>query len=329
MKKLIILISLLILLSCEEVVWEDCRFIRGVTLLSRTKDGFLNESVVMTLEKLRDLGVESIIIVFDYYIDDQKIFPTKSTASDESIINAIKLVKNMGMRVALKPHINPIDGTWRGDMSFRWEDEWNTFFINYQDFILRYAEIAEKYHLDLFVIGTELAETVSRSEWKTIIDNIRKKFRGSLTYASHHAMYKKIEWWDKLDYIGVDCYFSLSDNVNPRPKNIQDNWIKIIEKMRSFAEAKRKKILITEVGFQSREGTSIIPWYDEKKMKNMKDDQNEQALCYETILKNCDYKFLGGLYWWQCYYDSEKDPDKYGFIGKEAEKVIFKNWKKK
>ena len=35
---------------------------------------------------------------------------------------------------------------------------------------------------------------------------------------------------------------------------------------------------------------------------------------------------VGLLYWWQCYYDSEKDPDKYGFIGKEAEKVIFKNW---
>jgi len=57
----------------------------------------------------------------------------------------------------------------------------------YGAFILTYANLAQKAHVNIFCIGTELEQFVShRPEyWHALISKIRKVYSGKLTYADH------------------------------------------------------------------------------------------------------------------------------------------------
>ena len=42
---------------------------------------------------------------------------------------------------------------------------------------------------------------------------------GKLTYAENWDQYHKIPFWGKLDYVGIDVYFSLNQESIPLWKN--------------------------------------------------------------------------------------------------------------
>ncbi len=91
------------------------------------------------------------------------------------------------------------------------------WFSNYEKFILHYAELAEKNHLDILCIGTELQKTIPKEkEWRSLIKKIRYVYHGPLTYAANfYVEFEKITFWDELDYIGIQAYFPLSKSNDP------------------------------------------------------------------------------------------------------------------
>jgi len=54
-----------------------------------------------------------------------------------------------------------------------------------------------------------------RLQLEKLIKKIREVYRGKLTYAAEGINAKNIEFWDALDYIGIDAYFALTDKINP------------------------------------------------------------------------------------------------------------------
>lgn len=243
----------------------------------------------------------------------------------------IQNLREMGFKVMLKPHIwigghNLDPDNWRSKIDFddaRMRRKW---FDSYTEFILSEAKLAQRTGVEILVVGTELVGvSIYTDEWREIINKVREVFTGKLTYAAEGMNAQKIEFWDALDYIGIDAYFPLTNKNEPTLDELSWGWKTYEPHIRALSEKYDKQVIFTEIGFKSVEGTAIEPWEWKKEGRT---SQQEQALAFEaTRLAFKDKPYLAGVFVWKYFTDMnsyERGNVEKGFTPykKEAEKVI-------
>ena len=97
--------------------------------------------------------------------------------SDEGIITTARLAKEQGIRVMLKPHLvlpNNLS-KWRHDIEMDNKEDWEKWFLTYEQWIMSYAELAEENYIDMLSIGTELYQATTKypNQWRQLIDKVR------------------------------------------------------------------------------------------------------------------------------------------------------------
>ena len=307
---------------------QSHRLQRGCVITSWQKEQYTEEAVEETLDQMKDLGCGWVSILSTWYQESEgstEMSPLDTnmsgTPSLESLEHLILKIKEREMYPILKPHIDLENGEWRGSITFEDEGEWRDWFRNYIDFILIYARLAERHQLELFVLGTELKGTTHRQEWTDIIAQVRAVFGGALVYAANHDEYSNVTFWADLDFIGINAYFSLTEQLDPTPDQLDQAFNEIIEEMGAFAQAQQRDIIITEIGYQSFDGTNITPWGASEDVE----DFGEQADCYQAALSAFfDQGWVAGIYFWHTHYD-RYDWDGYAHTDKPAEGVL-RDW---
>ena len=123
----------------------------------------------------------------------------------------------LGMKVLLKPQIW-VPGGFTGDLDFPTVEERREWFASYRDFIMHHAELAVKIKAEIFCIGTEMSKlTRHEAEWRKIVAEVRKTYKGSLTYAAVQGPeFETLKFWDALDYIGLNNYYPLPEDLSTR-----------------------------------------------------------------------------------------------------------------
>ena len=241
------------------------------------------------------------------------IFRTQPrTATDSELLHVITLAHSLGMRVMLKPQLDfSNDPThWRGHIGtvFTSEAQWQDWFTSYQGFINYYATFAQRAGVDMLCIGVELGGTTHREgNWRRIVQDVRQQYKGAITYASlcssgsglPHGEEERITWWDAVDYIGVDVYYTLTDKNAPTVEELKEAWTKRghIALLENLSSRFNKPIIFTEFGYESSDGTNKCPgcWNTGAPI-----DLQEQADCYQAALEVLWGKpWLAGIYWWQ------------------------------
>ena len=210
-------------------------FQAGVTLPLWSVDGYSTAACDAAWGAIAALGANWVAIVPTGYqagVAATQIGPDPAgrSASEASVRHAILAAHAAGLRVLLKPHVDSTDDAWRGTFQPRDRLAW---FASYRGFITGWARVAEETGADLFAVGTELA-TLSgpayTGDWLTIVAGVRAVYHGPLTYAANwgkrptDAEYQQIAWWNKLDYIGIDAYFPLSEQPAPSAADLQAGW---------------------------------------------------------------------------------------------------------
>lgn len=243
----------------------------------------------------------------------------------------IRNLQEMGFRVMLKPHIWIGRGdfdpdNWRSKIDFDDPKKIEAWFSSYEKFILGEAELAEKTGAEMLVVGTELVGVSKYTEeWRKLIEKIRTVYRGKLTYAAEGMNAQKIEFWDDLDYIGIDAYFPLAEIIDPSLEELVEGWKKYEPQIKALSNKYGKQVIFTEIGFKSVQGTAIKPW---EWKQDGKTSEREQALAFEaTSIAFKDKPYLAGIFVWKYFTDInsyERANNEKGFTpyGKEAEKVI-------
>ncbi len=216
----------------------------------------------------------------------------------EGIREDIKMAKQQGFKIMLKPHVWISHGNYTGDFRLTSEENWQKFETSYKKYILEFAAIAEQQNVEMFCMGTEWRKFIKERPqfWFSLIIEIRKIYTGKLTYAANWDEYNETPFWSKLDYIGVNAYFPLSNSNNPSVEQLQNSWQLIIPPLKQLSATSKKPILFTEFGYRSIEGTTIKPWesYTDAAI-NMK----EQQIALEALFKS-NWKetwFEGGFLW--------------------------------
>ena len=289
----------------------------NVELLSRDSDSIV--------ENLKKSGITDISLVITWYQDEQDSTEIKplyiggNSARDEAIIHAINQIHKNGMRVRLKPHVDCVNGTFRGDIIPG--DKW---FESYLDFIIHFAALAREYDVECFCIGTELEGTTYEEydeHWNNLIKEVRKIFKGKVTYAANWSEYKGVLFWNKLDFMGIDAYFPLTDKNNPSQEDLDNAWVAVKREIKEYRDENNiiVPLIFTEVGYQSADGTNKTPWYTSSE----KEDQEEQAMCFKAMLNTMlKEQWFKGFYWWNYFPAKVSRPLDFTIDGKVTEEIL-------
>ncbi|MFT6716727.1 MAG: hypothetical protein ACJA0Q_001375 [Saprospiraceae bacterium] len=244
---------------------------------------------------------------------------------------AIKLAKESGLKVMIKPHVWMSDNSYTGTIKLS-DSSWVNWKSTYKKYIMSFAELAQKQEVDMFCIGTEQYASIKQNTkyWFRLIDEIKKVYKGKLIYAGNWDSYRFCPFWSKLDYIGVDAYFPLSTRSNPSVKQIKREWSLWKKQLADITSRYNKQIVFTECGYKASEYTTVKPWEHDSKKKHCEQCQaNAIDAMFQSIWGSP--WFAGGFIWkWFEHGKSSKQSSKNSFCfqGKIAEKLISREFEK-
>jgi hypothetical protein len=306
-------------------------FQKGIAYTSWWQGEYSSAESDFTISKIiKPLGANWISVVvtcYQQYTYSTQIMcePDAGTPSDDDLIHVIQFIHSQGMKVMLKPHVDIVTdgpGHWRGNIGFgNNEEDWQVWFNEYTDFIIHYAKLAQENQVDYFVIGTELGKTSNRVEnWQTIIRKIRRVFNGPITYAANWDEVFDVSWWNELDAIGVDAYFSLTNTNDPTINQLKEAWEPITNQLGDFSKLWDLPIILTEIGYRSRDGAN------RRASDTQTIDLQEQADCYQAFFESFSGKdWWEGVYWWNWTIDPNQgglEDNDFTANGKPAEEVL-------
>jgi hypothetical protein len=294
---------------------KDLPYLKGFNFAHegyRIYNGYGSRKATESLEKLTDLGTNAIAIVPYGYMRNPNsptflgIANRAGSETDESVIHANAMAKKMGMEVLLKPQLWLRWDSWPGDVEMNSEEDWQAFFHHYHHWIIHYAMLAEIYEMPMFCLGVEFAKaTVQRGkDWRKLIRKARGIYSGKLTYAANWGEeFEKVDFWDELDFIGLNCYYPLSKNDEVSKDELKNNYEKVIDKIEYVCKKYDKPLVFTEIGFRSIN----TPWKEPHAgARNDKYNGQHQKMCYEVIFESIkDKEWCQGILWWKfpCYLD--------------------------
>jgi hypothetical protein len=266
-------------------------FQRGVNFTAEFPAFYGSDRAVEMLKKLPGFGVDSIALVpygFASTKEPQVRGWNTRWEGDAGITQLARVAHSLGMRVLLKPQLwmhsaNPANIDFP-DAAAR--AEW---FRQYRPFLEHYAGLGKEIHADGLCVGVELEKmTPYEQEWRSLITRAREIYPGPLTYAANFGSeFETIKFWDALDWIGLDEYYALPENLSAA---------EIVQKIEAVQRHYQKPVVFTEAGFPSVEGANRTPW-DEPAHRV---DLQAQAQCYEALYR-AFYKqpWFVGIYWWK------------------------------
>ena len=224
----------------------------------------------------------------------------------EGIKTMIKYAKAQNLKVMIKPHIWVRGEGWAGDFVCDTEEDWATWETYYERYVMMYAQIAADYKIEAFCLGTEVRKSVKDRPhfWEQLIDKIRAVYGGKLTYAANWDNYMNVRFWNKLDYIGVDNYYPVSDQILPEVDDMIAAWEPFFEEMKGFSKKVDRPVLFTEYGYRSIDQTAWKQWLLPEHWENAEGEVNltAQVNAYSALYKTFwQEDWVAGGFLWKWY----------------------------
>lgn len=289
----------------------------SVTIQSNRTDG-MGMPTENQLKHLQAIGAEIALIDM---LNVNGVHDYNPQRSDGVMLNqSIELIKKIGLKInMLKPHIglNFGDGFYRGDYA---PSDVPSFFDNWKNILLQYAEICKQNDIPILCIGCEQYHQTDKSNdghWDALTNAIRAKYPNLLlTYALSGS-----EIRDRhdtichyLDLIGVNLYPSYLPgdyNGSQTKEDLIPSWAfdtsgdNYYQYVDFLADHYHKNVLITETGVISKTGglANIIPRHDfDPTVDNLNSSQrdfNVAAVAMQAIFDGiCKDKNVIGLAYW-------------------------------
>jgi len=156
--------------------------------------------------------------------------------------------------------------------------------------------------------------------WYQLIAEVRQSYNGQLTYAANFDNYQSVQFWDALDFIGINAYFKLREfrpeqSEEQQFEAIQVSWDTIFSEIQQLQvrDSLEQKVIFTELGYIYRKNCTVMPWegfgfsiaeVEEKKnllvWSQQKPDLQERAMAIKALHQsNKRYNLLQGILYWK------------------------------
>lgn len=293
------------------------------------------------LGEIKETGADHISLVISWYqknIRSNTLAPhflTKETPKgddlvttpDRQLIDVIERAHHLGLKVFLFPIIRLEERKakeWRGQIN---PTEPATWWESYRQFVLSYARLAARHHVEIYSVGSELCSMEEKTNtWRHLIKEVRDVYPGRLLYSANWDHYRKITFWRDLDFLGINGYYKLASRANPALNELVQQWHRIRDRLYAWQDLYNRPIILTELGYLSMDGTSQAPWdYSKQGPINLE----EQSLCYEAFFRTWGREArLGGVYFWNWFGEGGPADTSYTPRHKPAEQVLTRWFQK-
>lgn len=278
---------------------------KGMSYASWWHGQYSHPDADLALIKLAETGVNWISLIVTWYQDDvtsATIYADSlKTPTNDDLVHAIAYAHSLGFKVMLKPHLDlsndPNPMHWRGMIGWDFtEAKWDEWFASYQAFIEHYAQLAEENGVEQFCVGTELSVSQEQAaRWRAVVADVKSLYGGPLAYAANWDA-ADLTWWDAVEYIGIDAYYSLTGKCDPTVEELMAGWAPHVEALAALADQWDKSILFTEIGYRSVDCANRRPW--EWGTGGIV-DLEEQADAYEAAFASVfNQDWFAGIFWW-------------------------------
>jgi len=118
-----------------------------------------------------------------------------------------------------------------------------------------------------------------------------------MTYAANWGdEFEKVQFWDALDFIGLNCYYPLSNNSEASKAELSSNFEKVKTKIEKVHNKFQKPVVFTEIGFRSIDA----PWIHPHAEGNDSYNETHQDRCYQVVMEGVENEdWYGGILWWK------------------------------
>jgi hypothetical protein len=278
---------------------------RGVVLSSpRGGQIWATDGMKQTMAEVQQLGGNWAAYHPYARINNDGSLRFSTDLDQDTVRKPMEFGRDLGMSVFLIPHIAYWGSkfSWRGEITFETEEEWQRFFSDYKTWTVTMAKMAQAGGAQLFSIGIEYKKTLHREkDWRDIIKAVREVYKGKIVYAANWDSYTNVPFWDAVDYIGVQAYFPVADKADPPESAIREGWKKVLATLKAFSETHKRPILFTELGYNRSTYAAVRPWAYEQGGENAEAVKLRCMKVALDVLKPAS--FLQGVFLWKWFPD--------------------------
>jgi hypothetical protein len=257
-------------------------------------------------------------------------FEAPFAANREAVRRAIAMAHERGLSVFVVPHLWVESGEWRALIDPKTDAGWAAWAKSYGDFVRGWADVAAETHAEMFSAGVELRSWVTSGRapsFAAIVHDIRRKYHGVVTYSANWDDVEDTIVLGELDVIGVNAFYPLADKDGASDSELLAGGRRVQERVHRLAEAWRKPVLFTEIGYTTRADPAHRPWEWPDRMQHVRVDERAQAVAYRSLLLPLlDEPRFMGFFVWRLYADPDdvSQEAEWGFSprGKQAELVV-------
>jgi hypothetical protein len=200
-------VGALLLLASAAGAMTPPAFLKGVTVSCQTWGvEWQTPEMAATLDELKLLGANSFSIHPYARISNDGHVTYRMRDEHRHITVPLDWARERDLAAMLIPHIAYWGSkfSWRGDINFETEAEWDRFFADYETWIVEMARLAERHRAAIFCVGLEYTHAQKfEARWRKIIATVRTVYSGKITYGGNWSDYHDVKFWDAVDYIGV------------------------------------------------------------------------------------------------------------------------------
>jgi hypothetical protein len=315
--------------------------IRGVTIgpienALHPERGYGSAAFERSLDEAKAMGATWVSItpfgrVWDLHPTGISLsFEQPFAENRRNVARAIAQAHARGLKVLLVPHLWVETGEWRGEIEPLGDEGWRAWARAYRAFLLAWTEVAEHSGAEMLAVGVELRSWVTTARapsFVQIVREVRRTYRGLLTYAANWDDVEQTVILGELDVIGVNAFYPLADKPGADSKALMAGGRSVAERLRALADLWHKPVAFTEFGYTTRVDPAVKPWEWPDRLKGVQLSQSAQAEAYRALLSALiDEPRFAGFFMWRLYADPDdvSQEAEWGFSprGKAAELVL-------
>jgi hypothetical protein len=314
--------------------------LRGVTIgpiesSQQPARGYGTDASRVLLDELVRLGVNAISItpfgrIWSLHSTQiSRDFELPFEQSRASVMQLVGDAKARGMKVLIVPHLWVETSGWRGEIDPGSDAGWLAYQKSYREFVLGWAEVAQRAGADALSIGVECKSWSGRfgPYWMALIADLRAAFAGQLTYSSNWDEADDVLFWDQLDFIGINAFYPLADRESASYASYADGAARAVDRALALGRLVAKPVVFVEIGYTTRRDAAVQPWLWPDDMRDVVIDEWEQARALSALLGAAiTQPAFRGLFVWRYYanLDDVSQEANWGFSphGKLAERLL-------
>jgi hypothetical protein len=230
------------------------------------------------------------------------------TASDRDILDLLSWIDAAGLdaELGVQLYVAPYGSSENGHRSFTRPDDVNTWFANYTQSVIHYAELAEQGGAECFRPVVEF-NTMQRQtqQMNALLDACHAVFSGDLVVAEsiNHYIYDMADFWFASfwgcsDLVhGLNCWSPTLETQKDQRLSYMvarfvTDWLPVVTRYRT--EQPDTPLIFSEIGWFNHDGSALgLPYSD----SGARDDQ-EMADAWAAYLIAAEYLGLDGVCVW-------------------------------